>query len=60
MPELPEVESLRRYLIREGMPGSVFERVDVESKPSPEKVLKLKRDVAAGGGIPVGSRPINH
>ena len=37
MPELPEVESLRRYLIREGMPGSVFERVDVESKPSPEK-----------------------
>ena len=37
MPELPEVESLRRYLIREGVPGSVFERVDVESKPSPEK-----------------------
>ena len=36
MPELPEVESLRRYLVREGMPGSVFERVVVESKPSPE------------------------
>ena len=36
MPELPEVESLRRYLVREGMPGSVFERVAVESKPSPE------------------------
>ncbi|MDP6666126.1 MAG: DNA-formamidopyrimidine glycosylase family protein [Dehalococcoidia bacterium] len=37
MPELPEVESLRRYLVREGMPGSVFERVVVEDKPSPEK-----------------------
>ena len=37
MPELPEVESLRRYLVREGLPGSVFERVEVESKPSPEK-----------------------
>jgi formamidopyrimidine-DNA glycosylase len=37
MPELPEVESLRRYLIREGVTGSVIERVDVESKPSPDK-----------------------
>ena len=37
MPELPEVESLRRYLVREGVVGSVFERVDVEEKPSPDK-----------------------
>ncbi|MDA1278582.1 MAG: hypothetical protein O3B95_00855 [Chloroflexi bacterium] len=37
MPELPEVESLRRYLAREGLIGSVFERVTVELKPSPEK-----------------------
>ncbi|HIF71858.1 MAG TPA: hypothetical protein EYQ61_04825 [Dehalococcoidia bacterium] len=37
MPELPEVESLRRYLVREGLPGSVIERVEVESKPSPER-----------------------
>ncbi len=37
MPELPEVESLRRYLVREGVVGSVIERVDVESKPSPPK-----------------------
>ncbi len=37
MPELPEVESLRRYLVREELPGSVFERVTVESKPSPAK-----------------------
>ena len=37
MPELPEVESLRRYLVREGVVGRVIERVEVESKPSPEK-----------------------
>ena len=37
MPELPEVESLRRYLVREGAVGRVIERVDVESKPSPDK-----------------------
>ena len=37
MPELPEVESLRRYLVRESMPGSVFKRITVESKPSPAK-----------------------
>lgn len=37
MPELPEVESLRRYLVREGLTGSVIERVVVESKASPDK-----------------------
>ena len=37
MPELPEIESLRRYLVREGVVVRVIERVDVESKPSPEK-----------------------
>jgi formamidopyrimidine-DNA glycosylase len=37
MPELPEVESLRRYLAREGIVGRVIERVDAESKPSPKK-----------------------
>jgi formamidopyrimidine-DNA glycosylase len=37
MPELPEVESLRQYLVREGLVGRVIERVDVEDKPSPEK-----------------------
>jgi formamidopyrimidine-DNA glycosylase len=37
MPELPEVESLRRYLVREGLPGSVIERMEVEAKPSPDK-----------------------
>ena len=37
MPELPEVESLRRYLVREGVVGRVIERVDVESNQSPEK-----------------------
>ena len=37
MPELPVVDSLGGYLVRQGLPGSVFERVAVESKPSPEK-----------------------
>lgn len=37
MPELPEVESLRRYLVREGIVGRMIERIDVESKPSPDK-----------------------
>ncbi|MDP6055539.1 MAG: DNA-formamidopyrimidine glycosylase family protein [Dehalococcoidia bacterium] len=33
MPELPEVESLRRYLVREGMIGRTFEWVGIEDKP---------------------------
>lgn len=33
MPELPEVESLRRYLIREGVVGRTFESVELETKP---------------------------
>jgi formamidopyrimidine-DNA glycosylase len=36
MPELPEVESLRRYLIREGILGRTFEQIELETKPSPE------------------------
>ncbi len=36
MPELPEVESLRRYLIREGLVGRTFEQIDLEDKPSPK------------------------
>jgi formamidopyrimidine-DNA glycosylase len=35
MPELPEVESLRRYLIREGMAGRTLEQIVLEDKPSP-------------------------
>jgi len=37
MPELPEVESLRRYLVHEGLVGSVIEQAVVENKPSPNK-----------------------
>ena len=33
MPELPEVESLRRYLVREGLVGSTITSVKLESKP---------------------------
>lgn len=33
MPELPEVESLRRYLVREGVVGRKFEEVTLEDKP---------------------------
>lgn len=33
MPELPEVESLRRYLVREGIIGRTFESVELENKP---------------------------
>tara|TARA_Y100001960_G_scaffold332307_2_gene432332 strand:- start:1622 stop:2434 length:813 start_codon:yes stop_codon:yes gene_type:complete len=33
MPELPEVESLRRYLLREGIIGKTFELVSLERKP---------------------------
>ena len=29
MPELPEVENTRRYLIKAGLPGSTFTRADV-------------------------------
>lgn len=36
MPELPEVESLRRYLVREGVVGRKIETVELEDKPSPE------------------------
>ena len=36
MPELPEVESLRRYLVREGIVGRTFEGIELEPKPSPE------------------------
>jgi formamidopyrimidine-DNA glycosylase len=32
MPELPEVESLRRYLVREGLVGRTFEGVGLEDK----------------------------
>ena len=35
MPELPEVESLRRYLIREGIVGRTFDQIVLEDKPSP-------------------------
>ncbi len=33
MPELPEVESLRRYLVREGVVGKKFVKVELEDKP---------------------------
>ena len=33
MPELPEVESLRRYLVREGLVGSTITSVKLETKP---------------------------
>ncbi|MDE0591661.1 MAG: hypothetical protein OSB68_00240 [Dehalococcoidia bacterium] len=33
MPELPEVESLRRYLVREGIGGKTFIKVELEDKP---------------------------
>ena len=36
MPELPEVESLRRYLVREGIVGRSVEQIELETKPSPE------------------------
>ncbi len=35
MPELPEIESLRQYLKREGIVGAIFTDVQVEDKPSP-------------------------
>jgi len=37
MPELPEVESLRRYLVGNGMIGATFDRITLEDKPSPNK-----------------------
>ena len=33
MPELPEVESLRRYLVREGIEGKTFIKIEIEDKP---------------------------
>lgn len=33
MPELPEVESLRRYLVREGIEGKKFIKIEIENKP---------------------------
>lgn len=54
VPELPEVESLRRYLVREGMPDSVFERVNVESKSSPEKGTGAISDLTGLPGRKVG------
>jgi formamidopyrimidine-DNA glycosylase len=33
MPELPEVESLRRYLVREGIVGKKFVKIELEDKP---------------------------
>ena len=45
MPELPEVESLRRYLVREGVVGKKFVKVELEDKP----------ESAHGTGTIVGS-----